>query len=276
MSAAPVLEDYAAIEGMNWSSLKHIAVSPKLFKYRQEHPREDSKAFRVGRAIHCAVLEPERFLTDYVGQPDFGDLRTKKAKEARAAWRDELSEDVEILPPDEYELAVRCAAEVRAHEPAMRLLEGGRVEEVVTWTDEETGVPCKGRLDLIAPTYILDLKTTRMPTLWRIGSDVAAFRYHAQLAFYFDGAVAARLIPPDADLPRILAVQTVEPYDVAPTHLGEAFLEAGRAHYRSLLRTYLDCRASDWWPGIAPHLTQLPMPQWAAGATDDGFDAEDW
>lgn len=270
--------DYRSIDAMNWSTLTHLAVSPKLFRWRQEHGREDTPALLLGRAIHCAILEPERWGRDYVARPYFGDGRTKAAKAAKADFLAGLAPGTEVLSADEYELAERVAEEVRAHPVARALLAEGRTEEVITWTDEETGVPCKGRLDLIAPTFVLDVKTTRMPTLWRIASDAASYRYHGQLAFYFDGAIAARAIPHDAELPRILAVQTVEPFDVIPTHLGAEFLERGRAHYRELLRLYLECKAADWWPGIAPQPVELPMPPWAAGAgrAADTHDEEDW
>lgn len=271
--------DYRAIEAMNWSSLTHLAVSPKLFRWRQEHPRSDSPAFRLGRAIHCAILEPERFASGaFVAQPYFGDGRTKVAKAKKAAFFVELAPGAEILTAEEYSTVEHVAAAVQAHPAARALLAEGRAEEVITWTDEATGLPCKARLDLLAPRFVLDLKTTRMPTLWRIASDAAGYRHHGQLAFYFDGAIAARAIPHDAELPRILAVQTVEPYDVVPTHLGEAFLERGRAHYRELLQLYLECKAADWWPGIAPQPVELPMPPWAAGAgrAADTHDEEDW
>lgn len=47
---------------------------------------EATSALRLGRALHCAVLEPERVRLDYVAQPGCGDGRTSAAKAAKADW----------------------------------------------------------------------------------------------------------------------------------------------------------------------------------------------
>jgi hypothetical protein len=80
------MTDYAAIDAMNWSTLKELAVSPRMLKWRVDHPREDTDALELGRAVHCAILEPQRFATAYIVEPDFGDPRTNAAKAERAAW----------------------------------------------------------------------------------------------------------------------------------------------------------------------------------------------
>src|SRR5262245_29847218 len=46
---------------LNWSTLKHMAVSAKLLKWRMEHPEPETPALVLGTAIHCAVLEPQEF-----------------------------------------------------------------------------------------------------------------------------------------------------------------------------------------------------------------------
>ncbi|MEQ9074126.1 MAG: PD-(D/E)XK nuclease-like domain-containing protein [Sandaracinaceae bacterium] len=274
-AAAENLDAYAQIEALNWSSLKHLATSAKLLHYRSEAPRPDTKALRVGRAVHCAVFEPARWRSEYVAQPDFGDLRTKKAKAAREEWREQLVEGVEVISADEHALAMRLAKAVREHPDAAKILRSGRAEEVVTWTDPETGVECKGRFDWITPRFICDLKSTRQSNLRGMRADFARFLYHGQLAWYHDGAIAAKLIPADAEQPRAIVVQTVEPFDVVPFFLLTSDLERGRALYRSLLHRYVECQSAEWWPGLAPSLTPLDLPPWAAGG-DDETDEEDW
>ena len=54
-------EDYLAIQAVNWSSLKHMHESPHAYNYWQQHPRGDTPAYLKGRAVHCAVLEPDDF-----------------------------------------------------------------------------------------------------------------------------------------------------------------------------------------------------------------------
>ena len=258
---------YDQIEAVNWSTLVHLATSAKLLEWRQTHPREETRALRVGTALHCAILEPARFAREYLAAPDFGDGRTKAAKEAKAAWEASRDPAAVVIDADEHELVVRCAAAAREHPAVRDLLRGGCVEEVLTWTDETTGIACKGRVDYLAPGYLLDLKSTRAETLRQLASEIAGHLYHGQLAFYLDGAIARSRLDALASQVLIVGVQTVEPYDVIPVRLMPEDLERGRALYRDLLRRYAECQAAQWWPGLAPGVVNLSLPEWTRGGS---------
>lgn len=62
-------KEYCRLDRMNWSSLKNLVPkaggSPKLFDWRRDHPMKDRPAFALGRAGHCAVLEPHVFEDRY-------------------------------------------------------------------------------------------------------------------------------------------------------------------------------------------------------------------
>lgn len=310
---------YEEIDALNWSTLKHLHVSPRMLRWRADHPRPDTAALLRGRAIHCALFEPDRWPLAYIAQPAFGDMRRNSTKAERARWLASLANDetvvaqpyfdsrkkgskaekavwvgsqppgttilvgdedaarllpagVTVLPADEHALVVRCVEAIRAHPVAARMIRGGRVEEVVTWTDPTTGIACKARMDWISPRGVLDVKSTRHGTLRQIAADFAQFLYHGQLAWYHDGAIRAGVIPRDAELPQTIIVQTTEPFDVVPAHLGALDLDRGRQLYRSLLRRYVECQAAELWPGIAPDLIRLDLPSWApSGDEEEGW-----
>ena len=153
---APVADSYDAIDAVNWSSLVHLATSAKLLDWRRTHHRAETDALRVGAAIHCAILEPQRFAGAYIPRPDLGDGRTRAGRIRRAMWNAERDPSAVVLEIDEYELVTRCAESARAHPAVREMLRGGCAEEVVTWTDEETGLRCKGRLDYLTPTSVID------------------------------------------------------------------------------------------------------------------------
>lgn len=274
IAGAPTPE-YAAIDAVNWSTLVHLATSAKLLEYRRDHPREETRALRVGTLIHCALLEPEQLAARYVVQPDFGDLRTKVAKATREEWRSTVPETAEIVDADEHALALRVADAARAHPAVRDLLRGGRAEEVVEWHDDATGLRCKGRLDYIAPRWLCDLKSTRAETLGELAREIAGRLYHGQIAFYLDGAIAARKLDALSSQAFLIALQTVEPFDVIPVRIQVADLERGRALYRSLLRKYAECRAAEWWPGLAPGVVDLSLPEWARGGEPEQ-NGDDW
>lgn len=265
---------YDETPGLNWSTLKHLAVSALMLRWRVDHPRADTPALMLGRAIHCAVLEPERWASDFVAEPDFGDRRTKAAKAEIAEWISELSgRNVEILKWSVHSTAQRSAHAVHSHPIAAELLRGGRVEETVTWQIGD--IECKGRLDYIRPTGLLDLKSTRHESIRLIVSDCARYLTHGQLAWYHDGAIAARLIPDNAEPPHVIFVQTTEPYDVIPSQLSSTDLVRGRSLYRDLLARYIECVEAKWWPGLAPDVIDLELPGWAAAGADE-TQGDDW
>ena len=72
---------YTDIKAMNWSSLKNMDVSAKMFQWRVDHPRPDAAHLSLGTAIHSAILEPNNFDKEYHVRPDGIDLRTKAGKE---------------------------------------------------------------------------------------------------------------------------------------------------------------------------------------------------
>lgn len=268
------VDSYDAIDAVNWSSLVHLATSAKLLEWRRTHPRDETDALRVGLAIHCAILEPDRFHTAYIPKPDLGDGRTKAGKIRRAEWNASRDQSAVVLDADEYELVTRCAESARSHPAVRDMLRGGRAEEIIEWIDEETGLACKGRVDYLTPTLVVDLKSTRAETVDGFAREVAGRLYHGQLAFYIDGAIAARRVSADVAQASVIGIQTVEPFDVIPARLGSEWLERGRSLYRGLLRRYADCQAAGWWPGLAPGVVDLRVPPWAAGGEDN--EQGDW
>jgi hypothetical protein len=63
--------DYFAAAAVNASTLKHMGRSALHCKAEmtRSDDRPDTEAQKVGRLIHCAVLEPERFAAEYVREP---------------------------------------------------------------------------------------------------------------------------------------------------------------------------------------------------------------
>lgn len=259
---------YDEIEAMNWSSLKLMDTSPLMYHWRQTHPRPDTPSFLLGRAIHCAILEPDQFDSRYIIRPEKLDGRTKAGK----AWLADVPKDVETLPAAKGEVIKECTASVLRH-PDFDILECTRREVTATWTDR-SGVKCKGRLDAVGPRHFVDLKSC--DDLGRFERDAAKFLYHGQLAWYLDGAIQSGLMTQESDEPPdeldederftpmsqayIVAVETSEPYDCGFFRVPEYAIECGRELYRRLLDLWISCRDADVWPGRFQVLTDLELP----------------
>lgn len=284
----------APADRLNWSTLRHLAISPRLLRWRVDHPAPDSPALKLGRAIHCAVLEPEAFASRWIvagrcaaatkaGTPcgsqgslyHSGEWYCRVRGHAPEGASADLPEGLEVLDEADRQLAQVCAESVRAHGPAAKLLAGGAAEQKIEWTDAATDIACRGRIDYLRADLLVDLKSTRRETLRDIAGDAARHLYHGQLAWYHDGAVAAGLLPADALGPMMIAVETVEPYDVAVLRLSVSAYQAGQILYRDLIRRYSQCVAADWWPGIAPDIEVLDLPRWAPGM-EGSAEGEEW
>ena len=261
-------EEYDRLDRVNWSRLKNILRSPAHYRHGLLEARPDTDALKRGRAVHLAVLEPERFPVECVVW--HGGRRAGKE------WERFVEEhaDREILTEAEYELCLSLNAAVRASPDAARYLAGGRSEVTVTWEasapplGEDAGwrFACKGRLDSVSPLAIVDLKTTKDASPEGFGREAWRYRYDAQAAFYADGYEAAT----GQRLPYVLvAVEVAPPHVVQVYRVEDEILEVGRDAYRSCLGRLAACRTSNAWTGYAEGEMALTLPGWAVPRPDD-------
>lgn len=258
-------DEYARIAAVRHSDLKYMAVSPKLYQHRKGNPEPDKAAYRVGRIIHCATLEPHLFTPDYVAAQHVG-MKKGPTKDTLA---------------DLYQRGLGAAKALHADPVAGPLLAAGHREGVVVWIDETTGLKCKARLDtafLTATGHLADLKSTSGGIDQRtFGRQAFNLAYHRQLAVYADGAaeVFGGVRPPV----RIIAVEAEEPFDVVVYEIDEATLEIGRSAYRELLAKVEACERTGIWPGYAftsglaasDGTVLLRLPEYAYPQPDGGW-----
>jgi hypothetical protein len=254
---------YEKIRGINWSSLKRLAVSPLEYKYRIDHPEPPRPAFLLGSAIHCAVLEPDRFDERYA----LCEVRRNKRDTAYKEWLAEHG-DMEALNTKEMAHVKGAAEAVLSHRVADQVLSGCRHEEPLVWDDPDNGFRCKGRVDAISPAHVVDLKTDRDPSPQKFARHAAEMMYHGQLSLYQTGAITLKKIDGKTP-PYIIAVAKEPPYDVAVYQMKPEDLAAGRTLCLSLMRKLEECVVADMWPGCAPDLQYLDLPRWAAGLQSD-------
>lgn len=260
-------EDYLKLDAVNFSSLKHLRRSPKHYAHAVTNQRPDTASMRLGRAVHTATLEPDRFALDYVVWKD-GDRRGKDWLAFKAAHDGET-----ILKLDEYLRACAIRDAVRSHPLVAPYLVEGKAEHVLQWTDQRTGLACKARADWIAPGLVLDIKTARdavdlrafASTAWRMG-------YLHQLHFYTAGARAVTGREHEAV---IVAVENAEPFDVVVYRLDEDALWLAGEEVNALLDTLVRCKESGVWPGTFELEQVLAAPRWAHKGEDDIGTLED-
>lgn len=257
--------DYRAAEGINGSWLKEMGTSPLHFHTAPTRERKDTPALRIGRPIHTAVLEPELF--DAVtavwegGLTKKGEPTMSKNSSDYKRWAKAMAaEGRQPLEADEQWLCRRIRRAVMEHPIASKMVADAEPELSIFWT-HPIGIERKSRLDLLRRArFVADLKTALDISPEKFGRQAHKLGYHVQGADYQDAAKALTGLT----LPYyIIAVEKVEPFDVAVYELPDAILDVGRAKYCNNLRKVKECRETGIWPGVGDDIQTLEFPPWA-------------
>lgn len=249
--------DYQQLDAVNMSALSHMATSPLHYRNYLDNGRRDSDAFRLGRAVHMAVLEPARFEEEAVFWS-----ATRRGKDWEAFARVHAKRT--ILTHDQYDNCIAMRDAVRGHAVARRYLEErGSAEVTFVWRHPGTGLLCKIRIDWLLSHAQIDLKSSIHAKPFQFGRQAANLGYHMRCAFYSDGLFYAT----GERLPvKIIAVEKSEPHDVVVYDVPEDVIDAGRLGYEPLLTRVAECIESGEWPGVAAtEELDLRLPSWAFG-----------
>jgi len=244
------------------SGLDEFRRSPAHYRAWIEGARERStKALSFGRALHCAVLEPERFMREYVVAPDFGDCRKRENKLARDAWTKDHRDCVVIRNAEGVAQLGMIRSMVR-HPLVASLFDGGTAEVSARWTDATTGVKCKCRVDHYRPDLAtaIDVKSAEDARREAFQRSVWNYGYHRQDAFYSEGL--RTLGAPVANF-LFVVVEKSPPHAIAIYQLDEEARRRGLEENEDLLKSMARCIARDDWPAYPETLQTLELPRWA-------------
>jgi len=256
--------DYRSADGTNWSSLKIVGDSPRMYDHNRRHPREDTPAFVFGRAFHAALLQPEVY---GVGWKVYAGQRRGKAWEQ---YRRLYGDDYEIITESEAAEIEAMVATVRAHDEAAMILDlPGINERAAFWT--EGGRQMKAKIDRLcwspgadtdptAPLFCVDVKTTREIEPEAFARAADNYGYIGQMEHYSTGAEVLTGRP---CTPILLAVEKGKPYDVGLFRVSPEARQMGAAYRQSLLDRLTACETTGSWPGRVPQMIDLSVPRWS-------------
>jgi exodeoxyribonuclease VIII len=214
----------------------------------------ETDSLRRGKLLHALVLEPDRAMLDFAvwrgGRRAGGEWEGFKLANAGRC----------LVTEDEYGTARDMRDAIKGHTVAADLLAlAGSCEASAQW-QHKSGRPCKVRFDKVGSGLLLDLKTTRDVSPQRFAADAVRFGYHAQMAFYYDAAVALGMEVQDV---RIIAVESAPPHDVVVYAITDDVLAVGRAQYEAAIEALGAAEKSGKWPGMASETVELALPTWA-------------
>lgn len=154
-------ELYHTSVGYGSTLIKAASKTLADFKYKCDKKWEptytQSTAFRVGRATHCMVLEPDLYDDKFIEMPE--DIKRKAGSKWEAFSRQH--EGKSILGHTDQETVAEMANAV-LDSVGERFIDG--LSEVSFWYRHETDLILKARIDYLKDNIITDLKTNKADT----------------------------------------------------------------------------------------------------------------
>jgi hypothetical protein len=229
-----------------------IHKAPLVYKHSLTAQKKQTPAMRWGEIVHSYILEFDKFLDEYVIEPEGLDKRTKEGK----AWSEEAKQQgLRAVSHDEHETLKQMYYSVVSNEDARELMHTAQmIEPSVYW--EEDGAKCRARPDVVGKHFIADLKTTS--NIRNFAKDAFNFRYHVQAAFYLSGLQNNGFKPIHF---RFLVVETEPPFLCQVFLSDNFFLARGADEYKKDLADYIRCTEMNEWPGL-PEMASLSLPAW--------------
>lgn len=236
--------DYFAHPAISNSKLSWYKQSPAHFKYFQEHGQEDKPAYLIGGATHTVLLEPDTFKKNYYvlnendrPEPE-KDFRSSKNKQ----WKEEIMEAYShksIITVKEYDMIMLMMEQMQKNDQVKELLKDSTYEQEVFWTDPETGLACKKKVDISNTSFRADYKTTDNADPFKWQKKAWSFDYYRQAGFY------------DLDEPKefwFIAQEKTAPYGISVHKCTPDMINYGKDESMKLLHQIKACIDADFWP----------------------------
>ena len=221
--------EYFSRAGLSNSSMKDLAVSPFRFWHLHINPnrpeKRETSEMKFGSALHCAVLEPEkyehRFASELVPEDIPGCLRTAddlrgwlkdKALPYSGKLKGELIDRIQKVDPTvkifdieeavhaarnrnktwlsraDWDRCRNCSGALRSEPAVAELLSTGQPEVPLFGVHPETGVLLKCKIDWLRPDLTLDLKSfsqTRGKSIDRSVTDAIWYEGYGKQAYLY-------------------------------------------------------------------------------------------
>lgn len=255
-------EDYFKIKAASNSVLKILKFQTPSHHMYREPEQHDTRAMQTGTALHCCVLEPDRFDNHYL----VADCDDRRDALYRGLVKD-VGDASRVLTRPEHRRVIGMRDSGWRNPQFRRYMESpGRTEVSVTTKDPVTGIEVKCRFDWLGDSLsALDVKKTQDASAELFRKAITNYGYYMQIPFYADVWFweTGERIDCTRDFP-IAAFEEKAPHACVLHDLDDVALILGRKHYREALDTYARCLDSGVWPGYAYDRISNTVTDWAA------------
>jgi exodeoxyribonuclease VIII len=247
-------QTYDEAPGLNCSGAKIILQSPLKYQTWLQEKQEDTPALKIGRLVHMASLEPQRYSKEVLTAPEV-DRRTKVGKEMWETFCSALKPDQIAITQQESELITNVANSARTGLAKISQSLGDPQWVVETPVfNKFNGINIKGRPDLVLGDTIVDVKTTASAMSKDWARDCVNFKYHMQAAWYLHLVGAKRFL--------FVVVEKTPPWDWTIYELDEQAIAEGAKLMASACALYGECNLYKVFPGYSKDIQTLSLPKW--------------
>lgn len=233
---------------------------------------EEAEHFRVGKMVHMAILENEKFKELYVVQPEFwgytqkgertNNPNCKEVKEQKAAWEAMLPVGAKVCTQAELDMITGMARAIMRHPEAPNLIKDCAREVAGYYRDPETGILIRFKPDLLKfnGSAMTDFKTAKSSDEVFFGSQAFNHRHDIQMFTYAEGALKINGKRPE--IITSLVTEKKAPFEPAVFYWTPEDLVQAEVDYRAALRKLRKCIDEDRWPYRQERIGRIRTPQW--------------
>jgi len=269
--------EYNALPQVRQSYLKECLKSTLDYKIRLESEWKPSKVMIFGSLVDNIWLDRSQLERDFIywNQDDRPDHQHSMKAKSNVEWMESLQASADLqgkilVPIDEIRRADALVNAIRSPEPgalhagntpeaamARDYLDHrpGEKQKVIFWTDPETGIEMKGRLDKLNEHEIVDLKVYANFGPNEFGRDAAKYSLDMQAVLYMKATGRTRFV--------WVVIQPEPPYHVCIYKMDEGSREYNSGEKK--LRICLDRLKTALDTGIYSGIGSM-------GMISDGFD----
>ena len=266
---------------LKWDALSNSRIkvaTESLLHFKEAGPVKETNSMRLGTFLHCGILEPEAIGNRYAVMPPYeldAENVTKDGKPSKATTTEyykakryefeRVNEKKLIVTQSDYDMLTIIAKRMRDNERCVEWMARAETEVSIVWEDDDTGLMCKARLDVIS-SIIADLKSCQ--SVKKFPSSIANYGYHRQAAHYRNGwgKLTGDVLPVG-----FIAVETSHPFPVNAALMSEEAIEVGSDETTATLRAIADAYESGEWSGPSEP-DKWCLPHWYS--SDGGDEVE--
>lgn len=260
-------EDLKDLKYMSPSRMKKLCQTGKHFEwyYLKNQKDTDTAAKKLGRLLHSALLEPDKFLNNYIIEPKFSGVGMKKRK---ADWWENLNTEAIVMDQKEAEKIINMIESLNSDKYASKLLRNS-VPEVKAFAKDtgykdHLGNPIQWYCVLDAyrsGNVVIEVKTTRNGKRRKFEYDCIELGYHIQT---WINRRIVQLITGKTPKVMVIDVENVPPYCVAVNECPYKWFEETEEYIFRGLETFKEGMKKGVWHGWQKEPGILLLPEWAS------------